>query len=396
MSGGGSVGNIIIEDATLNLRSDTGALIGSGVVSSAGNITIINSTITSETDSGAGVGSGSGAYAKVGDISIYNSTLNIKSQTGACIGSGYLSGYLSTGCVNDILVSNSVVTGKSRRNTGACIGTGENGKIGNITVINGTQVSHEASRSPAIGSGQFGEVLGKITYSDDIVVDSSKCYVHTDDADHPGIGRGEDGKVGAIEEITTSTETSTETTSETISTTTSTIIKGESLWLQHGTQANQHTNVYINSMQTKDLKGTIQNEHDKAQLAAYSNSLEKQAEYQAEYQAILDKAKNMTLDDARVTTIDDAKVAIRVVEGALEYALDQATNMGAYLQRLEYTATNVTTMSENVQNSESTIRDADMAKEMAEYTKYNILSQSAQAMLAQANQSSSAVLGLLQ
>ena len=53
-------------------------------------------------------------------------------------------------------------------------------------------------------------------------------------------------------------------------------------------------------------------------------------------------------------------------------------------------------MSENVQNSESTIRDADMAKEMAEYTKYNILSQSAQAMLAQANQSSSAVLGLLQ
>jgi len=164
------------------------------------------------------------------------------------------------------------------------------------------------------------------------------------------------------------------------------------LWLQHGTQANQRTNVYINSMQTKDLKGTIQNAHDKAQLAEYSNSLEKQAEYQA----ILDKAKDMTLDDARVTTIDDAKVAIRVVEGALEYALDQATNMGAYLQRLEYTATNVTTMSENVQNSESTIRDADMAKEMAEYTKYNILSQSAQAMLAQANQSSSAVLGLLQ
>lgn len=81
--------------------------------------------------------------------------------------------------------------------------------------------------------------------------------------------------------------------------------------------------------------------------------------------------------------------------GALEYALDQATNMGAYLQRLEATDANVTTMGENVQNSESTIRDADMAKEMSEYTRANILSQAAQAMLAQANQNSSSVLNLL-
>ena len=164
------------------------------------------------------------------------------------------------------------------------------------------------------------------------------------------------------------------------------------LQLQHGTQANQRINVYINSMQTKDLKGTIPNEADEAQLAAYSNSPEKQAEYQE----LLDAAKDMTLTDAKVTTVDNAKVAIRVVEGALEYALNEATNMGAYLQRLEYTDANVTTMGENVQNSESTIRDADMAKEMTEYTKYNILSQASQSMLAQANQNSSAVLSLLQ
>ena len=70
--------------------------------------------------------------------------------------------------------------------------------------------------------------------------------------------------------------------------------------------------------------------------------------------------------------------------------------MGAYLQRLEYTDANVTTMGENVQNSESTIRDADMAKEMTDYTKFNILTQASQSMLAQANQSSGAVLSLLQ
>ena len=56
----------------------------------------------------------------------------------------------------------------------------------------------------------------------------------------------------------------------------------------------------------------------------------------------------------------------------------------------------LTTSSENVQNSESTIRDADMAKEMTNYTKNNVLLQAAQSMLAQANQNSSAVLSLLQ
>ncbi len=53
-------------------------------------------------------------------------------------------------------------------------------------------------------------------------------------------------------------------------------------------------------------------------------------------------------------------------------------------------------MGENVQSAESTIRDADMAKEMTEYTKNNVLVQSAQSMLAQANQNGSAVLSLLQ
>ena len=64
--------------------------------------------------------------------------------------------------------------------------------------------------------------------------------------------------------------------------------------------------------------------------------------------------------------------------------------------RLAYTSSNLTTASENVQASESTIRDADMAKEMTEYTKNNVLLQAAQSMLAQANQSSSSVLSLLQ
>ena len=97
-----------------------------------------------------------------------------------------------------------------------------------------------------------------------------------------------------------------------------------------------------------------------------------------------------------VYTKEHANAAINVIENALTKALDQQTTIGAVEARLEYTSTNLTTSSENVQAAESTIRDADMAKEMTNYTKNNVLLQAAQAMLAQANQNSSAVLSLLQ
>ena len=98
----------------------------------------------------------------------------------------------------------------------------------------------------------------------------------------------------------------------------------------------------------------------------------------------------------QVTTREAANAAINVFQNALIKATDQAIEIGALQNRLGYTSSNLTTASENVQASESTIRDADMAKEMTAYTKHNVLTRSAQAMLAQANQNSSAVLSLLQ
>ena len=93
---------------------------------------------------------------------------------------------------------------------------------------------------------------------------------------------------------------------------------------------------------------------------------------------------------------EQANAAINVLDAAIQKALDQQTTIGAVESRLEYTQSNLTTASENVTAAESTIRDADMAKEMTEYTKNNVLLQAAQSMLAQANQSSSNVLSLLQ
>jgi flagellin len=98
----------------------------------------------------------------------------------------------------------------------------------------------------------------------------------------------------------------------------------------------------------------------------------------------------------QVGTQQQANTAINVLDNAVAKALDQQTTIGSIESRLEYTSANLTTSSENVQSSESTIRDADMAKEMTEYTKNNVLLQAAQSMLAQANQNSSAVLSLLQ
>ena len=97
-----------------------------------------------------------------------------------------------------------------------------------------------------------------------------------------------------------------------------------------------------------------------------------------------------------VTTKENANAAINVIENALTMALNQQVDIGSILSRLDYTQSNIITARDNDQESESVIRDADMAKEMTNYTKSNVLMQTAQAMLAQANQNPSAVLGLLQ
>ena len=108
------------------------------------------------------------------------------------------------------------------------------------------------------------------------------------------------------------------------------------------------------------------------------------------------RAKSLGLERLDVKTRDKAEHAIEIIESALEYALDVATDVGSYMARLEKIESNLEIKSENTALSDSVLRDADMAKEMTEYTKFNVLTQSAQAMLAQAGQNQSQVLSLLQ
>lgn len=105
--------------------------------------------------------------------------------------------------------------------------------------------------------------------------------------------------------------------------------------------------------------------------------------------------QSKTGEKVSIETRAKAKDAITLFDKAIGKVLDQQTTVGSIQSRLNYTAANLTTASENVQHAESTVRDADMAKEMTEYTKNNILLQSAQSMLTQSNQNSSAVMSLL-
>jgi len=106
--------------------------------------------------------------------------------------------------------------------------------------------------------------------------------------------------------------------------------------------------------------------------------------------------KSIDGNTIKLTTQLGANTAINALDNAVSKALDMQTKIGSVQSRLSYTSANIVTASENTTASKSTISDADMAKEMTSYTKNNVLTQAAQAMLAQANQSSSSVLSLLQ
>ena len=96
-----------------------------------------------------------------------------------------------------------------------------------------------------------------------------------------------------------------------------------------------------------------------------------------------------------VSTFIKAGSYMKAVQDAIEVVSKQRSAMGAIQNRLEHTIANLDTTSENTQSAESRIRDTDMASEMVEYSKNNILAQAGQSMLAQANQSTQGVLSLL-
>ena len=105
---------------------------------------------------------------------------------------------------------------------------------------------------------------------------------------------------------------------------------------------------------------------------------------------------SFTFDKPKVDTYAVANATITAVQNAINKVSSQRSALGAIQNRLEHTIANLDNVAENTQAAESRIRDLDMASEMVEYSKNNILAQAGQSMLAQANQATQGVLSLLQ
>jgi len=114
--------------------------------------------------------------------------------------------------------------------------------------------------------------------------------------------------------------------------------------------------------------------------------------------ANMDSSTGLSVDAINVgTAADSATISgyLTTLDTAIELVSNERSQLGAKQNRLEHTINNLGTASENLTAAESRIRDVDMAKEMMEFTKNNILTQASTSMLAQANQQPQAVLQLL-
>ena len=106
-------------------------------------------------------------------------------------------------------------------------------------------------------------------------------------------------------------------------------------------------------------------------------------------------AATLGVDGLDVTSNGKAGTSMSAIQDAISKVSTQRSALGALQNRLEHTVLNLDTTAENTQAAESRIRDVDMAEEMVNYSKNNILAQAGQSMLAQANQSTQGVLSLL-
>jgi len=106
-------------------------------------------------------------------------------------------------------------------------------------------------------------------------------------------------------------------------------------------------------------------------------------------------ASSLGVNALKVSSFASAGSSMDKIQSAINLVSTQRSTLGALQNRLEHTINNLNTTAENTQAAESRIRDVDMATEMVEYSKNNILAQAGQSMLAQANQATQGVLSLL-
>ena len=400
----GICGNIAIgQQVKITATSHSGAANGAGIGSGGGvgrcgdisigtdaSVSILydNSSTGRNGQCATAIGTGSrtsvGESPQCGDIIIYSgANVSAHSIAGAGIGSGNPAGI----CGDIKIFSNSTVTASSHMSPGigaGWSGTGYTSKCGDITIysytsgnVNSTAYNDGIISSSAenIGSGIPSSTSLSIVGSVNLLSVTNNNVGGIADFSEPSLGTTTITSYDVKTDTITNTETSQlivetktiqyETTTETTETVTTIVYEdGEPEWIEYlhdpliihtGTKANQHLRVYI-----KDMR-----------LGA------------------------LGIESTKIDPREEAVNSLDVIDKAIEYALDTATKIGAYVMELNFTEGNLVMADENTQSSESAIRDADMAKEMTNFVKDSVLAQAAKFMLAQANQNSNSVLKLL-
>ncbi|WML46899.1 flagellin [Neobacillus sp. PS3-34] len=168
-----------------------------------------------------------------------------------------------------------------------------------------------------------------------------------------------------------------------------------SLHMQIGANAGQTVTLEINDMRSKALQISSDKGGDTEQNTTLLNGKTQKVWYTAIPGADNGTSANTPEYAIDVTSNEKAQAAITLYDDAIQRVSSERARLGAIQNRLEYTVSNLKTMGENVTSSESRVRDLDMALEMSNFTKNNILNQASQAMLSQANQMPQGVLQLL-
>jgi len=172
------------------------------------------------------------------------------------------------------------------------------------------------------------------------------------------------------------------------------VLSDKSLIMQIGANTGQSMAIDISDMRSKAL-GISSDTAGATKTVKDSMGLDATAKYTA-IANVTKGTDNEAIEYALdVSTSANASAAIKVLDESIAAVSSERSKLGAIQNRLEHTINNLGTSSENLTAAESRIRDVDMAKEMMEFTKNNILTQAAQAMLAQANQQPQGVLQLL-
>ena len=312
---------------------------------------------------------------------------------------------------------------------GAAIGSSAGGKFGNITINGGHIIADVAAGAAAIGSGAVGNALidgktmamGDIVIGENAIIDAMSTYgagigtgmyynsanldgeyltlagnidisgenirAYSILADAIGHGMGGGGTLSSTEDEYGFFRFSVETFGESIINSIS--VTGGAYYFPYDQEHRYH----LFQGDTFTLDGNNQKEYIDNKLLIQTGT---KANMNVRILLKNMEPKALGIDDIEVNPLEKAIKALSKIDAAIDYSLDGITTVGAYQTRLRITIDNLTVASENMQASESVIRDADMAREMTDYTKNRVLSQSAQAMLAQANQRSASVLELLQ